>query len=394
MISFKKVIRSMTALFVGMSFLFVAHAVMVSSLGVILKQNNTPEWIIGLIGSCFSIGGILSTFSSHRLVSRIGHIRSFGILCAGFSICVMMHNLINNLYFWGFLRFVIGFCYYGLLMVIESWLNTKARDSIRSRVLSFYEIVFYSSYGMGVLIIALNLDYQTLFIISACLLMFASVPLNLIRIKQPIIPEKTPISFPKFFNIAPLALVTAFIGGMAMNGFLTMGSLFVLLQGFDEKAVSYFIGSALIGGFVAQSFIGIISDKLGRKFAIMMSAIMALVSLILFVILKPSLYIQCVLAMFLGMSIFCFYVLALARANDMINDKSKSVEIGRTVLCAYSFGSLVAPLMLGIVMQIFDALGFVYFYIVIISFLIIFAINKPSIKAKFKFNQIKKYGFK
>ncbi|HEF3543858.1 TPA: MFS transporter, partial [Campylobacter jejuni] len=87
----------------------------------------------------------------------------------------------------------------------------------------------------------------------------------------------------------------------------------------------------------------------------------------------------------LGIGIFCLYALALARANDVLVSKNKGVELGRGVLFCYSLGSLFGPLILGFLMQYFEIKGFIWFYIVSLAFLILFAINKPNIlNKKFK----------
>lgn len=386
MVSSIRIIKSMTALFVGMAFVFVGNALMLSSVGVILKQMNVNESLIGIIGSCFFLGGVLGTISGHQIISKIGHIRAFGLFSAGFSICIIMHGLSTQLYFWSFLRLVMGFCYYAILIIIESWLNEKAKDAVRQRVLSFYEVVFYSSFGLGSLFISFNLNTSTLFIIAACFIMFSSIPLNLIRIKEPIIPQKSRISLPNIFSIAPLALLTSFIGGMLISSFYAMASLFVLLQGYDTKAVSYFIFFGLLGGFIAQSFIGVVSDYLGRKFSIMLCACIALIILLIFAFFELNLPTQCVLVVFLGMGVFCLYALALARANDMLDDESKRVELGRAVLFSYLLGSFISPLLLGLIMQVFSYKGFVWFYVLNLAFLILFLLNKPNKKGTFKRN--------
>lgn len=168
-------------------------------------------------------------------------------------------------------------------------------------------------------------------------MMFSTIPLYFIRIKEPLLPKKTPISLPKVFDIAPFAFATSFIAGMLINGFFSMSSVFILLQGFDAKAVSYFIACAMVGGFLGQSFIGFISDKLGRKFAIMI----------------------CSLSSFCSMAVFLIFDLSL--------------------------GSLFAPLSLGIIMQYFGYHGFNWFYLVVLAFLMLFGINKPNILKKKKY---------
>lgn len=378
----KKIIKSMTALFASMAFLFAGNALIVSSIGVILKEKGESSLAVGFISSCFFIGAMLGTISAHKIISRIGHIRSFGLFGSIFGISAMLHTISESLIFWAILRLIMGICYYGLLMVIESWLNEKSKNAIRSRILGFYEIVFYLSFGAGILIIYLDLSNHNIFILSAALILFSSLPLNLIKIKEPMLPTPSPISIPKIFNIAPLAIATSFIAGMLINGFFSISSVFILLQGFDAKVVSYFIFCGILGGFFAQTIIGTISDKMGRKFAIITCASIAFFTMLLFAFFKLHLYFQYFLAILLGVGIFCLYALALARANDVLDDKSKSVELGRGVLFCYSLGSLFGPLILGFLMEYFQIKGFVYFYIFCLGFLILFAINKPNILSK------------
>ena len=383
--SSKRTIKSLNALFMGMSFLFVGNSLIVSSTGVILKDSGMSELSIGLVSSCFFIGSLLATIMGHKIISYVGHIRSFGIFAALFAIATLLHTIFENLYLWSALRLMLGFCYYGVLMVIESWLNEKAKNSVRSRVLSFYEVVYYIASGIGVLIIALNLSTNAVFVLGACFMMFSTIPLYLIRIKEPLLPKKAQISLPRVFDIAPFALITSFIAGMLVNGFFSMASVFILLQGFDVKAVSYFIACAMVGGFLGQSFIGVISDRLGRKFAIMLCSLVAFCAMAIFLVFKLSLFLQCALSIVLGSGIFCLYALALARANDVIINKNQTIEIGRAILFCYSLGSLFAPLILGIIMQHFGFNGFNWFYLGALGFLMLFGINKPNILKKKKY---------
>lgn len=387
MLSSKRTIRSLTALFFGMTFVFIGSALTVNSIAIILKHNDVSNFYIGIIGSCYFLGAMVSTISAHRIVSKVGHIRSFGIFAIIFGIATMLHSLNSNLYFWMVLRFLLGFCYYALLMVIESWLNEKAKNAIRSRVIAFYEVVFYSSSGFGILLMSFDFPSNTVFILSASFIMFASIPLFLIRIKEPILPQKTKISIPKVFDIVPLALVTSFIAGMLLNGFFSMASLFILIQGFGAKEASIFIFCTMLGGFISQLFIGTLSDKISRKFAIILCAFTALSAMLCILLLSYNIYLKYFFGFLLGMGMCCLYALSLARANDMLDDSSKRVELGRAVLFTYSFGALFAPAVLGTLMYYFQAYGFMYFYIVLLTVLIAFAIDKPKFKNLTKFKR-------
>ncbi|WP_103579531.1 MFS transporter [Campylobacter concisus] len=374
-----RIIRSMGPLFLGMSLLFIGNGLVIASCSALLKQNGVGELEIGLINTGFFVGALISTITAHRVISITGHIRAFAIFSAIFAVSAMLHAVNQNLAFWAILRAFLGYCYYALLMVIESWLNAKIPNKIRSRVIAFYEGVFYTSFGLGILILALDLNTFEIFIISAAFIMLSSIPLNLIRINQPQIPERQPINIPKIFGIVPLALVGALVAGLAINGFFSMASLFVLLQGYGTKEASFFMTVAMIGGFLAQVFIGSFSDRYGRRPAILLCSSVALISAVLFLLNGKNLTVEYLLSFFFGAGIFCTYGLSLARANDEITDKTKSVQVARALLFSYSLASLFSPLLMSYAMKIFGAFGFIYVYLVLFAGLILFALTQKTI---------------
>ena len=157
MISSKRTIKSLTALFVAMAFMFVGNMLVVSSVGVILKQNGTSTLAIGIVNAFFFLGAAFSTISAHRIIVQIGHIRAFGIYISLFAMGTILHNISANLWLWIVLRFALGVAYYGILMILESWINEKAKNAVRSRVISVYEIVSYMSFGVGILLMGLDI---------------------------------------------------------------------------------------------------------------------------------------------------------------------------------------------------------------------------------------------
>lgn len=375
----KRVLKTLSPLFFGMSLLFIGNGLVVSSLSALLKQREVGEIAIGLINSCFFVGAIISTLTSFIIISKVGHIRAFAIFSALFAVCSMFYELSDNLYFWAFLRAGLGYCYYALLVVIESWLNQRAKNTNRSRILAIYEGVFYVSFSVGILILALNLRPTQIFIISAAFIMISSIPLNLIRTKEPEIPAKKSVSLPKIFSIAPLALLGSVIAGVLINGFFSMATIFILSQNFSLSQASYFMTIAMIGGFVSQFFIGQLSDKYGRRLAIILATFISLLSAVLFLFFIGQIHVQFCLAFFLGSGIFCLYALSLARANDMLEHKSQSVEVGRTLLFSYSLGSLLSSTIMGFMISFFGTLGFIYVYIALIFILMVFAITQKSV---------------
>ena len=58
-----------------------------------------------------------------------------GLAAAG----VLGHGLAVFEPFWIGLRVAVGFCFAGVYMTIESWLNDRASDENRGRVLAIYQ---------------------------------------------------------------------------------------------------------------------------------------------------------------------------------------------------------------------------------------------------------------
>lgn len=383
-ISSKRTIKTMGPLFTGIAFLFIGNGLVVSSAGVELKKMGASELATGLVIAAFFVGAMLSTIMSHKIVSKVGHIRSFGIFSSLFGIAAMFHDLSSNLYFWALLRGCLGFCYYSILMIAESWLNEKARNEVRSRVLAFYEIVFYVCFGLGILILSLNLNSSEIFLISAAFILISSIPLNLNRVKEPPIPERKNISIPKIFAIVPLALITSIVAGVLVNGFFSMASVYILLQGFGAMEVSFFMTIAMVGGFIAHCIIGGISDKFGRRPVIIGCSFVSFVAAVIFAKFDLSINLQYALSFFLGSGVFCLYALALARASDMLVHKSKSIEVGRAILFSYSIGSLCSPVIMGVAMSLYGAKGFAFVYVVLLLALMVFAFTQKTVPEKYR----------
>lgn len=375
----KRAITSLNALFIGVSFIFIASGLVVSSAGVLLNDMGASKTQIGLITSFFFIGAITCTIVSHRLISKVGHMRAYAIFTALFAISALLHDMSNNLIFWAILRFMLGFCYYSIVLIVESWLNEKIPNSVRSRVLGFYEIVFYSTFAIGAVIMSMDLSTTKVFLIGTISIILGSIPLNFLKIKSPKIPKAISISLPRIYNIAPLALATSIIAGLTMNGFFSMASLFIITQGYTPAQAGIFIIIGMCGGFMAHTIFGTISDKFGRKLAIILASSIALFACLGFISVNLDIITQYIIVFFLGFGIFVLYALALARANDIVTDKNAYVEVVRALLFSYLIGSFLSTIIIGFLINQFGFTAFIYYYIVLLAFLIIFAIFQKNV---------------
>jgi len=345
----KSMIFAISSLFFSISFLSIGYGMIMTFVGIFLKENGSTDMVIGIINAAFFLGAMASSIFSQKIISSVGHIRSFVTFASLMVITFLLHALFLNEFFWTILRFVSGFAYYGLLIILESWLNEKSTNEQRGQILAIYTTIFYLATALGQLLLNINEDFKhMIFSIGAILVLFSVIFIAMTKIKEPVLQPFERYSFPKLYNIVPLSVTGSFIGGFLIGGFFTMIPLYIL-NTFDSKEVlSFFMTFTLIGGLLSQWPIGKLSDMYGRRKLIAFTGFSTACISILFIILSPSETLLYVLGLLLGVSIFCIYPLSLSRANDVIDENKDIVEISRALLFAYGTGSFLAPIIIGI----------------------------------------------
>jgi MFS family permease len=345
----KSVFIAISSLFFSIGFLAIGYGMIMTFIGVFLKENGTSDMVIGLINAAFFLGAMASAIFSQKIISTIGHIRSFVTFASLMVITFLLHSLFLNEAFWAVLRLISGFAYYGLLIILESWLNEKSSNEQRGQILAIYTAVFYLSTAVGQLLLNIEDDFKhMIFSIGAVLVLFSVIFIAMTKIKEPILQPFERYSFPKLYNVVPLAVTGSFISGFFIGGFFTMVPLYIL-KVFDSKEVlSLFMTFTLIGGLLSQWPIGKLSDIYGRRKLISFTGFFTAIVSLMFILLPPSETMIYILGVLLGISIFCIYPLSLSRANDVIDENKDIVEISRALLFAYGMGSFFAPVIIGI----------------------------------------------
>ncbi|MDO5638900.1 MAG: MFS transporter [Neisseria sp.] len=365
------------SLFFSVFFLFAGFGLFLNSAGVKLSQMGVTNTAIGALNAAFFAGAALSAVAAHRVVSGVGHIRGFSVFGAVFAIAALGHMMTDNLWAWGILRVVLGFCYYSLLMIVESWFAERSAAVARARVLAFYNVVYYIAFTAGIALLSLKPSSNDIFTLAAILVMAAMLPVALTRLKAPELPPRQRISLPRLFAIAPLALVGSFIGGLLMNGFFTMASVFLLQQGFGVRQISFYLMVAMVCGFAVQLPVARLSDRYGRRNAILACSLVAAVGAAAGLLLMLSgfvhMWVQYLVAAFFGIGLFTLYALSVARANDQLPNEMNTVEVSRSLLFSYGMGSLMAPLVLGVVMDQAERYGFYGYFAICAGLLALFA---------------------
>ena len=338
-------VLSVSALFLSLVLLTSGNTMLGTLLGLRLELEGYTAARTGLILAFHSLGFVLGSLYSERIIRRVGHIRAFTVFGALACSAILMHPVYVHSDLWIVLRLLVGFCVAGLLLIVESWVNGVATAQTRGTLLGIYLVLFYLAASSGQLLVGLGSAGEFyLFSLAAILVALSLVPLSLTQSVAPQLPEANRVSVREVFNKAPLAVVAALLSGVAISAFNSMGPIYGSRVGLDTSKISLFMGIAVLSAMSFQWPVGRMSDYLPRSrvvlalsiFGLAMAAITAfwgdtsLVTLFLF----PALFVGCTA---------CIYPLSLALAHDHMNHE-QIVGTNATLLLSFGIGTIAGPL--------------------------------------------------
>ena len=86
---------------------------------------------IGAVGAGFWVDIVIGSLCCGKVVQAVGHILAFLALGAIASTAPLLHLLIVDPIAWVVARALTGFCFAGLFIVVESWLNGAVTEETR-----------------------------------------------------------------------------------------------------------------------------------------------------------------------------------------------------------------------------------------------------------------------
>lgn len=307
---------------------------------------------IGLMSSTYFGGFISGCFLTPHLVKRVGHIRVFAALSALVAAAALLHAIFIHVFLWLLLRLITGFSFAGLYILIESWINEQAPNNNRAQILSIYRMVDLCAVMAGqFMLILASPDSFILFSVVAICVCLAIFPISLSASKAPVMVNETSLNLKKVWALTPLAIAGCFTVGMTNGVFWGMAPIFVQKLGHPLLTVSAFMSITIASGALWQWPIGMLSDKYGRRFILILVTIGACLSgLFLWHFSLQSTYMMFIGAGFYGLFSMQLFGLCAAHANDYAK-ASEFVTISSSLLLIYGLGSVIGPALAPIVMN-------------------------------------------
>ena len=147
--SVRSQILSISSLLLGLSMLLIGNSLQGTLLAVRGIGENFTADAIGVMASGYFLGFVMGTAVTAYLIERAGHIRGFTALASLASAATLGHIIFIDPIAWTIFRAISGFCFAGIFMVIESWLNERATNETRGQVLASYMLVSLMSLTAG-----------------------------------------------------------------------------------------------------------------------------------------------------------------------------------------------------------------------------------------------------
>ena len=148
-----KIIKNSWALFTGFGIIVVSHGFQGNLLGIRSVIESFNFIATGIMMSAYFVGFFIGATVVPRLVTKVGHIRVFAAFASMASLSSLVHVVFVDLYIWIFARFLTGFSMIGIFIIVESWLNDRANNKTRGKVLSLYMLVTYIGMALGNLLL-------------------------------------------------------------------------------------------------------------------------------------------------------------------------------------------------------------------------------------------------
>lgn len=361
--SVREQIVSISSLLLGMSMLLIGNSLQGTLIAIRAVGEQFSPNAIGIMASGYFLGFVAGTLVTAYLIERAGHIRAFTALASLASASALGHIIIIEPISWAVFRGISGFCFAGIYMVIESWLNERATNETRGQVLAAYMVVNLLSLTVGQFLISAAdpLGY-VLFCIVSILVSVAIIPVSITRTKAPTPQKPRPLPIRRLFTISPLGFVSCFAYGLSMGAFWGLAPVFAGNVGLDVDGVAVFMSLCILGGGLMQWPMGWLSDHFDRRLVLMFGSFAAGGMAIMVAtggMIKPELLLY--MALLFGAASFPIYAVTVSHANDHVSAEERVVVSG-TLLLIYGAGAIVGPLVAGPLMDILGAEG-LFFYI-------------------------------
>ncbi|MEI4231839.1 MFS transporter [Roseovarius sp. D22-M7] len=365
-----RVFSGLWALLLGMMLLQVGNGMQGTLLGIrgVLEGFSTGQ--LSIVMSAYFVGFLFGSRMAPEMIRRVGHVRVFAALGSMISAVLILYPTIADPWAWSVGRVVIGFCFSGVYVTAESWLNNSATNATRGKALSLYMIVQMVGIVMaqGLLVLADPAGY-VLFVIPCVLVSLSFAPILLSVSPTPSFATTKPLSLLQILKISPLGCVGMLLTGGVFAAQFGMAAIYGSEAGLSVGQISTFVASFYVAAVVAQYPLGWLSDRMDRRVLIAIVSMVTGIGAVIGMVLGDNFWFLLLAAWLVGGSSNPLYSLLIAYTNDFLDRDDMAAAAGGMVFIN-GFGAIAGPLMVGWMMGVMGPGGY-FLYIAILMFALV-----------------------
>src|SRR6056297_79029 len=356
-----QVLSGAWALLLGMMLLQVGNGMQGTLLGIrgALEGFSTLE--MSVVMSSYFLGFLFGSRLAPEMIRRVGHVRVFAALGSMISAVLILYPTVTEPWAWSVGRVLIGFCFSGVYVTAESWLNNSASNATRGKALSLYMMVQMVGIvsAQGIMVLADPSGY-VLFVIPSVLVSLAFAPILLSVSPTPAFDTTKPLSLRQIMKISPLGCVGMLLTGGVFAAQFGMAAVYGAEAGLSVGEISTFVASFYIGALLLQYPLGWVSDRMDRRLLILMAAAVCGVGAVIGMLFGTTFWMLLLSAFIVGGMSNPLYSLLIAYTNDFLEHDDMAAAAGGMVFIN-GLGAVAGPLITGWFMGLVGPRGFFLF---------------------------------
>ena len=352
-----KVLQNSWPLLTGVMLLMVGNGMQSTLLGIRGSIEGFSTFHLSVVMSAYFLGFLGGSQLAPALIRKVGHVRVFSALGSLISAILVLYPVAPDWIAWAMMRVVMGFCFSGVYVTAESWLNDTATNETRGQTLSLYMIVqMVGIIASQALLTVGTPDGFLLFVIPSVLVSLSFTPILLSAAPAPTFASTKPLSLIRLFVVSPLGCAGMFLSGGMFAALFGMASVWGTLVGLTVGQISLFVASIYMGGLLFQYPIGWLSDRMDRRRLIAVLALFGAFVTFIGVWVDNFTFLLGV-AVVGGGIINPLYSLLIAHTNDFMEPREMAAASGGMIFMN-GLGAIAGPLIVGWIMGLVGPGGF------------------------------------
>lgn len=349
--------RSLIAAIACVSIYSVTMGFSLPLISLILESRGVDRSINGLLAATPSLAMLMVTPAIPRLITRAG-LKPFLLACiVGDLALFLLLPVMDGLYAWFVIRFLMGATVAGLFVAGETWINELAEEATRGRTMGLYAMVVAGGYALGpVLLPITGIHGWTPFLAGGAFIALATLPLLLGRPASPAFSTNPTWTVLGFFAVAPTLCAAVTLSAFKDAAGIPLIPVYAVRMGVGQDAAALMLTVLGAGALALQIPLGWLADRVDRYSLLFACAASGAIGAVVFALTIGWGWYPWLVLFLWGGAFSGVYTMALVILGDRFRGAALATGNAAFGFC-WGLGSLFGPAVAGPAMDLWDPHG-------------------------------------